>query len=333
MGAQLKKSFLLWSFFFLLIFLLNPLFTLLNSHSRPWVHAEPIHPSPPSPISPLLTPTSPENLRNPLVNALRQSTEMTASGFCKELPSSIKPPEEIQSILQLPLLPDPFKPDLMRSRITALLRPLTEGTQGIDQTSKIYQEALKRSLSFSQLEKPTWFAGGSHKNYRIPQDQSLDSFFRSLFLLIPEQSLSWNPTQLSRADLFHAHLVVHRELKDLLLIFHAKEYPRDHPSLCSGCLMQKLFQTFALELPRTIQSIPPTESYLRRNFLISLTRRRLCGVNTQTPLFLKLAQDDGDGSTLDPLKVTDLDQEGLILDLHFFANEGTPLFIDLLRTP
>ena len=323
-GVQ-RKNTLFWICSILLISLL----ILLTPSSSTRTYAETTEPSR---VSPSPSPPMPlEDSNTPLLNALRQSSDMTSFGFCKELPTSIETPEELQSILTLLSPSNSVKPDILRARITALMSPLREGTQSIDQASRIYQEAKKRSLDFSKLEKPTWFAGGNEKNYRIPKNEPLETFLKRLFFLIPEQSLLWNPTQLSRADLFHAHLIYHRDLRDLILVFHAKEYPRDHPSLCSGCWMKKLFQTFALQLPRSIQSSPPTESYLRRNFLISLARKKLCGVNTQAPLFLKLAQDDGDGSTLDPLKLTDLDQEGLLMDIHFFAHEGAPLFIDLLR--
>ena len=278
-----------------------------------------------------LPPSSAYLLTRALSEALKQSSEPKSSGFCKELPSILKIPEELQLILKLIAQPGSPETSLIRSQILALTTPLLEGPLSLDLSSQIFQEAKKKNLTFSKLEKPSWFAGGDAQNYRIPKTQDLEAFFSNLFLLIPKYSEPWNPTQLSRADLFHAHLIAHQRLKDLILIFHAKEYPRDHPSLCPSCLMRGLFDTFALHLPTSIQSHPPSELYVRRNYLISLRQKKLCGLNTTQDPFLKLAQDDGDGSTLDPVKSSDLKESGQIMNLHFFPGEGVPLFIDTLK--
>ena len=96
--------------------------------------------------------------------------------------------------------------------------------------------------------------------------------------------------------------------------------------------MRKLFDLFSLHLSPQIKTQPATDSYLRRNFIISLRQRKLCGANTRIRGFAPLAQSQGDGSTLDSVKASDLGKLGEIMNINFFASEGAPLFFDILKS-
>jgi|GEM_PF-1044795 hypothetical protein len=262
---------------------------------------------------------------------LDQSSAMENSGFCTSLPAGVVTPDELTSVLEQISQVEPPPPEEVRNLIIQQTKPLIHGTQDIDLPSPIYLMTQELGVSFSNLEKPSWFSGGNDKNYRVPKNKGVGTYFEELFIKITESAIPWNPTVLSRSDLFHGHLIYHRKLKDLLIVFHAKEYPRENPSLGSGFSMRRLFDLFNLHLSAQVKTQPPTDSYLRRNFLISLRQRKLCGVNTRNRAFAPLAQNQGDGSTLDSVKASDLGKLGEIMNINFFASEGSPLFFDILK--
>lgn len=263
---------------------------------------------------------------------LDQSSSTENSGFCNSLPAALRTPDEITSVLEQISQADPPSPEKVRNLIIQQTEPLAQGTQDIDLPSPIYLMTQELGVSFSNLEKPSWFSGGNEKNYRLPKTASFGNYFKDLFIKVTETAIPWNPTVLSRSDLFHGHLIYHSTLKDLIIVFHAKEYPRENPSLCSGCSMRKLFDLFSLHLSPQIKTQPATDSYLRRNFIISLRQRKLCGANTRIRGFAPLAQSQGDGSTLDSVKASDLGKLGEIMNINFFASEGAPLFFDILKS-
>ena len=67
--------------------------------------------------------------------------------------------------------------------------------------------------------------GGDHFRFNQPEvTQFWEQFF---YHVIGEaQKREWN-LQLSRTDLFHAHLIFDPEAGDLLILFHSQEYPED----------------------------------------------------------------------------------------------------------
>ena len=268
---------------------------------------------------------------NALRTILDQPNRIENAGFCKTMPAELRPPAELITVLEQINLAEPPAPDQVRSLIIKNTETPAHGTQEIDLHSPIYLMAQESGLRFSNLERPSWFSGGNDKNYRLPKSDSFGNYFKTLFSKITEAAIPWNPTVLSRSDLFHGHMIYHRGLKDLLIVFHAKEYPRENPSLCAGCSMRKLFDFFGLHLPAQIKTQPASDSYLRRNFVISLGQGKLCGANTRVRAFAALAQGQGDGSTLDAAKASDLGKAGEIMNINFFASEDVPIFFDILR--
>lgn len=267
-----------------------------------------------------------------LLKVIQQSSQFTPAGYC--LNSSQQgdlipiPAGEFQIIGQALETSVEIDPQWIRQQFKLKSRSSPSEIKGLDLLSRSNQKAIEHRISFSSLEKPTVFAGGEVKNYAIPSEVASSQFLSSLFKRVIASTESWNQTQLNRWDLFHAHMVYHSSLRDLFIVFHAKEYPYGNPSMCQSCSIFRLFQ-FLDELPPSfVQSIPPHPSYSRRNYIWSFRRNILCGVDTTQMPFSVLALDWGDSSTLDENKVSDLGSQGKIMNINNFEAEGVPLFYD-----
>ena len=149
-------------------------------------------------------------------------------------------------------------------------KALTDMTE--DQNGKVPKLLLK------------WGSGGPRA--RFFKDNEVKAFFSNLFRQVirlgkqEQLSLSLNTT-----DLFHGHLVLLNEgTPDLIIIFHAQEYPHDLP----------FTQYKSREAVRTYKKTlkgkkfgHKTISFQRRNFIWSLNQSKLFNLNTKgkSPLF------------------------------------------------
>ena len=121
-----------------------------------------------------------------------------------------------------------------------------------------------QTQSSSQVEVPLDFlnwGSGSHSEVWRFDNEALNDHFKSLFKLIETCGVN---VSLSRWDLFHGHIYEIKPqggIKDILILFHGKEYPRDL-ARANGKGMESPFTT-------------EDEGFRERNYLYLQSSRKI----------------------------------------------------------
>ena len=171
-------------------------------------------------------------------------------------------------------------------------------------------------------------------------DEAMGPFFENAFRLAAAQVLSivGACSSLGRRDLFHCHLVFARDqgVSDLLLLFHAREYPDIYEK-------DKIKKAFSVE-PNAEAFRVDHAAYKRRNSIFSVATKRLYNLNFEktsghpaTPLLASLVEGFDDELRDDVLAeykgdeylMLRLDQDNLgtcLTDINYFPAEGIEPF-------
>lgn len=197
----------------------------------------------------------------------------------------------------------------------------------LDEHSIYYQniQKLPNKEIFHNQERLSLYSGASEKNIRLFTNQKLELFSKALFYHAIKLSKSWNRTKMSRTDLFHTHAIWNKKQKDILFVFHAKEYP--NVILEQSPYAFRLIQEVGEHLPAHLNPYLPNKEYTRRNFVWSLKHQKICGIDTTLDEFKSL-QSIFLNSTLDESKLRSENKDLFII--NYFPKEKAPIFVDTL---
>jgi beta-xylosidase len=276
-------------------------------------------------ISVLLSAFGPHYLT--LAFASTEPDKMMFNASVPELPESLQVLRVILSKV------DKIDPAFIRKYLAQATHPVQDVHRELDELSSYYlaTQKLDDPAVFAHQEQPSRFSGASARNVRVLKDPVVQSYLENLFQTIVDVSKDWNVTQLNRSDLFHAHMIYNQNRKDLLLVFHAKEYLNGEPSIEPGLPRRKLLEFFH-EMPAedlTVTSSIP--GVTRRNFVWSLSENKIYGVDTTQSSNISFAAGEESSTTLEANKLSDLGSDGEIANLNYFPKEGVPLFLDFHR--
>jgi hypothetical protein len=262
------------------------------------------------------------------------SSDLRGDGICFGKPATELPDSMIHLQARLTSL-DHVDPDFVRHFFSdlTLLTTSADVEREIDEKSIYFQKIkkLRNPTLFSGQERPSRFSGASIKNISLMKDKATERFFENLFKSVVLYSEAWNPTRLSRADLFHAHMIYSHEQKDILIVFHSKEYLDGEPSMGEGFPRRRLLEFIGESLSTEISLTRPTARATRRNYIWSLTKNKICGIDTTRETFATLAEEPVYRCTLDQRKLTELEKNGEIANINYFPAEQVPLFFDFHR--
>lgn len=142
----------------------------------------------------------------------------------------------------------------------------------------IFNILSSKKLLLSKSDKITneskfiknWSSGGS--NHRSFSDAKLNLFFKEIFFRISNR---FENISLSLLDLFHGHIIIDSSsvsYDDILIIFHAKEYPKD---------LESYKVNFALEkYPYCKTFTTSSKGYESRNLIWSLRKNIIWRLDT-----------------------------------------------------
>jgi hypothetical protein len=271
--------------------------------------------------------------KNSIAQIFLQPSRPTREGLCFSR-LNLNLPASLDILKRILSGQDSVDASYIRSYLAALSKRNTDARSEIDEKSKFYQETQKMGSAgtcFRGQEKVSRFCGAELNNMKLIEDKKLKEFLESLFEAIEAESVQWNPTVLSRADLFHAHVVYNRDNKDLVIVFHSKEYPNGEPSMEDGFPRRRFLDYFGESLGSGYHLANPTDRVTRRNFAWSLNENRLCGIDVTQAAFRGLSTDLNQSYALDPSKVTGVGESGEIANIDYFSKEGVPIYFDFHR--
>lgn len=225
-------------------------------------------------------------------------------------------------------------PDAARN---LLREPNADSLRGelVKLSDKVGDETLSGASSLAKdkgyYKLHNWASGGSP--FRRFKDDELTDFFEGLFTTLAAVSLSltpgdspwWQgePVQLSRADLFHGHLIwdTSAPFADLLFLFHAKEYPSDIERTKAGfakLLEPGRYKDFDTSSPEFKYRCSIYSLRLNRLYILKLS-------DNGSPYRSFVAEPD---LTVDenPLRIDQDDLGECVADINHFPNDGVPLF-------
>ncbi len=250
--------------------------------------------------------------------------------FCFSTENTSLPPD-ISKLLESLSSHGGSSHEVIRGHLASLTHKVNNVIEELDSHS-VYYNRIKNLTNpniFSGQERLSKYSGANANNIRFPKNVNTSNFFSELFHEIVFKTSQWNTIQLSRTDLFHAHIIVNHKENDIFLIFHAKEYPNDliqfNPA--QTALLKFLDET----LDPSISIENPTKEFTRRNFVASLKRKKICGIDTSSATFSFLRDPSMDESTLNQAFFSENGSKGELAIVHYYPREGAPLFFDFLR--
>ncbi|MFY0529110.1 hypothetical protein ACN28I_40095 [Archangium gephyra] len=241
------------------------------------------------------------------------------SNYLSVTPDVSQLPEDVSKLLNLP------SAEKLREELSKLSDKVTDDALSNAST-------LAKDKGFYKLHN--WASGGSP--FRRFKDDEITKYFEELFesLVGVSASLAANKDPwfegdsiaLNRADLFHGHLVYDTSapLPDILLLFHAKEYPSDIEEFKSNTA--KLLEPQAYKEVKT-----SSKGYKYRCSIYSLRFNKLwiLRLSDNNSPYRSLVNDPNLNAHQNPLRIDQDDLGECVSDINYFPNDGVPLFFCL----
>lgn len=222
---------------------------------------------------------------------------MNANKIIDNILCQTKSSEKIK-IIKLDITAPNFLLNLTPENKKESLTPLT--------SEEIDSESLYNSIFEEKKHYKTsnWASGiTTHEFYR-QKESTL--FFEYLF-----ETVSGNtPAELSRSNLFHGHIVYNEDLNDILIVFHAFEYPSD---------IEDIKSNLAYHLEKKKKFISSDKGFQWRNSFYSRNKNSLFIIENSLENISPLIYEN----------IT-LDQSFFgkgIFDINYFPSEGIRPFL------
>lgn len=253
------------------------------------------------------------------------------------LESLRKSPERnsVKGVQALGKVPLPVPQDLLRLMESKnIQKELSELTHN-EKLDRQFQEDLAKNIFQDSPQEwgriDHWKSGGN--NFRRFHNQEISQYLEKVFHhLVQKSREQGQKISINRSDLYHGHMIYDQRAKDILIIFHAKEYPMDleyfKAHACATSLGEAVFYS-------------TDSSYKKRNFLFSLGENFLWNIDTSVegplkdlifPPELPDLENDPElkliferGNTLQNSRFESLG--GPLGDLNYFPGENVAPFI------
>lgn len=226
-------------------------------------------------------------------------------------------------------VPDAAKKLLLAPNADSLRDALINLSDKVSDETLSGESSLAKDKGYYKLHN--WASGGAP--FRRFKEDELTDFFEELFTTLVAVSLSlttgnspwWQgaPVQLSRADLFHGHLIWDTSVPfaDLLFLFHAKEYPSDIESTKAG---------FARHLESGVYKDFKTSSadfkYRCSIYSLRLNRLYILKLSDNGSPYRGFVANPDLSKTYNPLRIDQDDLGECVADVNHFPNDGVRLF-------
>jgi hypothetical protein len=236
-------------------------------------------------------------------------------GYMRVTPKAGTPPDAVSRLLKLDSA-DKLRAELVGSSEKVSDDVLSNGSK------------LPKDKGFYKLHN--WASGGSpHRRFT---SEAVTSFFEDLFTTLSAVSLSltsgdkwWKGghVKLSRADLFHGHLIwdTSAPFPDVLFLFHAKEYPSDIEESKSG-------HAKAIDSASYVDFKATSPEFKFRCSIYSLRTDRLhiLKLSDNGSPYRSLVADPDLSKSQNPLRIDQDDLGVCVADVNYFPADGVRLF-------
>lgn len=164
-------------------------------------------------------------------------------------------------------------PEIYSSKVDTIVGPhLPVGYDG-DKLFEVLKDQSSVIKNTNSIEVPEfikkWSSGNGEKPRRFNED--ITNYLEELFKAINK---SFPDTELNLIDLFHGHMVMDESYynKDILIIFHSKEYPSN---------LEKQKTEMAIKEESALKLFDTkNEVYKKRNYIWSLRKNKIWRIDT-----------------------------------------------------
>lgn len=165
-------------------------------------------------------------------------------------------------------------PEIYSSKVNTIVGPQLPIGYDVDKLFEVFKDQSSVVKNTKSIEVPEfikkWSSGNGEKPRRF--DEEITNYLEELFKVINK---SFPDTELNLIDLFHGHIVMDESYynKDILIIFHSKEYPSN---------LEKQKTEMAIKEQPALQLFDTkNDVYKKRNYIWSLRKNKIWRIDTR----------------------------------------------------